>query len=309
MPGVLQEASALNSETGDWTPLYSRVSEAGATEFARLYPGVPGWMRESLWEWLGAHISTYRRGPSGPGYWDPDSSQIREIERFCRIDIGWAGGATYSGHLEGANLLRAALYKNEMAFLTAIDLHLSRVTDPEDSKVLERVLSEAASEWRVGEVSSKPGLVKRIDETVQHAAEETAKQGTRPGQLLADAWRLSYSRQRDPSASYRSSVRAVEAAAGPILTPVDPRPSLGKMITALRDGMDKWTFAFTVDSTVEPKNVLMQMMQLLWTNECSRHVDADPNAPLHVSQAEAESAVVLALTLVNWFTSGAITTV
>ena len=70
--------------------------------------------------------------------------------------------------------------------------------------------------------------------------------------------------------------------------------------------MDKWTFTFTVDSAVEPKKVLLEMMQLLWTNEYSRHVDVDPTMPLHVSQEEAESAVVLALTLANWFSSGAI---
>jgi hypothetical protein len=205
-------------------------------------------------------------------------------------------------------MLRNVLYENDIAFLTAVDLHLSRVSDPEDLAVLEQILSEAASEWRVGQLDSKPALVKRIDETVQLAAEETARQGTRPGRLLADAWRHAFSMQRDPSASYRSSVRAVEAAAGPVLTPADPRPSLGKMITALRDGMGKWNFAFTVDSTVSPKDVLLQMMQLLWTNEYSRHVDADPATPLHVNQAEAESAVVLALTLVNWFTAGAVTT-
>jgi hypothetical protein len=112
--------------------------------------------------------------------------------------------------------------------------------------------------------------------------------------------------ERNPSASYRCSVRAVEAAAGPVLTPSDPRPSLGKMNAALRDGMSKWHFTFKMESSVAPKNVLLQMMQLLWTNEYSRHVDADSAIPLHVSQKEAESAVILALTLVSWFTSGAI---
>jgi hypothetical protein len=296
-----------SSEIGGWTPLYGRASEAGAAEFVRLYPGVPRWMRESLWEWLAAHISSFQYR-SGEGYWDPSPAQIREIERICRIDIGWPGGSNYSDRLVGASSLRVALYENDIAFLTAVDLHLSRVTDHGDSQVLEQTLSEAASEWRVGELNFKPALVKRIDDTVQHAAEELARKGTRPGSLLADGWRHAFSMQRDPSASYRCSVRAVEAAAGPILTPADPRPSLGKMIPALRDGMGKWTFAFTVDSAVEPKNVLMQMMQLLWTNEYSRHVDTDPMTPLHVSQAEAESAVVLALTLVNWFTSGALTT-
>jgi len=206
-------------------------------------------------------------------------------------------------------MLRDVLYGNDLAFLTAVDLRLSYVTDPEDLEVLERILSEAASEWRVGQLDSKAALVKRIDETVQLAAEETARQGTRAGQLLADAWRHAFSMHRDPSASYRCSVRAVEAAAGPILTPNDPRPSLGKMISAFRDGAGKWNFAFTVDSTVGPKDVILHMMQLLWTNEYSRHVDADPIVPLHVNQPEAESAVFLALTLVSWFTAGAVTTV
>lgn len=105
----------------------------------------------------------------------------------------------------------------------------------------------------VGQVGSVPGLVKRIDDTVQAAAEEIARQGTRSGKLLADAWRQAFSMQRDPSASYRCSVRAVEAAAAPVLTPKDPRPSLGKMITTLRDSMQKWKFAFSVDSAVEPR--------------------------------------------------------
>lgn len=297
-------------EAGGRTPLYARASEGGAEEFTRLYAGVPSWMRESLWEWLAAHISTYLGTSGGRPYWEPDAALIREIERLCRIDIRWnSGDRSHSARVAGLQQLRNALYANEVAFLTAVDLHLSRVTDPTDSSILEQTLSEASSEWRVGELDSKPALVKRIDETVQRAAEETARQGTRSGRLLAEAWRHAFSMQRDPSASYRSSVRAVEAAAGPILTPADPRPSLGKMITALRDGMTKWNFTFTVDSAVNPKGVLLQMMQLLWTNEYSRHVDADPAVPLHVSQPEAESAVILALTLVNWFTSGAITSV
>jgi hypothetical protein len=48
------------------------------------------------------------------------------------------------------------------------------------------------------------------------------------------------------------------------------------------------------------------MMQLLWTNDYARHINVDPNVPLNVTQEEAESAVVLALTLINWFASGSI---
>jgi len=239
----------------------------------------------------------------------PNATLIRELERVCRIDTEWPGGPNFGQLLDGLSMLRQTLYANESAFLTAVDLHLSRVGDSVTLDALQQILNDAGSEWRIGEIGPGYGLVKRIDDTVQHAAEEVARQGTRPGKLLADAWRHAFSMQRDPSASYRCSVRAVEAAAGPVLTPKDPRPSLGKMIMTLRDGLQKWRFTFTIDSAVDPKHVLLQMMQLLWTNEYSRHVDADPSAPLHVSQEEAESAVVLALTLVNWFTSGAVASV
>jgi hypothetical protein len=293
------------SNGSGWVPLYARASDAGANEFARLHPGVPPWMRESLWEWLRKEIGLPKESSEGP-WWDPRVEKIREIERVCRIDSTWQGtGSSYSNRVEGQQALRRTLYGVPDAFLTAVDLELSRAR-VESQKALEVILSDAASEWHVAEIEGHPALVKRLDGTVQRAAEDLAQQGSRAGKLLSDAWRHAFSMNRDPSASYRCSVRAVEAAAGPVLTPLDPRPSLGKMNAALRDGIGKWSFAFTVDSDVEPKKVLLQMMQLIWTNEYSRHVDADPEAPLHVSQQEAESAAVLALTLINWFTSGAI---
>jgi hypothetical protein len=293
------------SEKEDWAPLYARTGEIGAKEFARLNSGVPPWLRESLWQWLQERICRYH-STGGGTLAVPYPAAIREIERLCRIDTQWSGGTSLGDLVDGLHMLRQALYSNEMAFLTAVDLLIPKVADTPTLDALQLILNDAGSEWRVGEVGSHYGLVKRIDETVQRAAEEIVRQGTRPGNLLADAWRHAYSMHPDPSASYRCSVRAVEAAAGPVLTPKDPRPTLGKMIATLRDGMQKWKFAFTVDSAVDPKGVLLQMMQLLWINEYSRHVDADPSTPLHVSQREAESAVVLALTLVNWFTSGAV---
>jgi hypothetical protein len=292
-----------------WVPLSARASETGATEFTRLHSGVPAWMRESLWEWFSKRISVrLSSGRSGRGYMAPSGAAIREIERVCRVDSAWNGGPDYTDLLSGLSALRRVLYSNEMAYLTAVDFQLSKLSEQNAAEMqeLETILRDSASEWRVGIVNSKPGLVQRIDQTVQTAAEEIVAGGTRAGDLLAHAWRHAFSMTRDPSAAYRCAVRAIEAAAAPILTPDDPRPSLGKMNAVLRDGMSKWDFAFTVDSAVEPKVVLLQMMQLIWTNEYSRHVDADDTVPLHVSQEEAESAVVLALTLVNWFTSGSI---
>lgn len=292
-----------------WVPFYARASEAGASDFECLFPGVPPWMRESLWAWLKVrlsdwvHSSTSRQG----GYFSPNASRIREIERICRVDSRWTGsGADHSDRYRGLEALRDVLYSNETAFLTAVDFYLSKNPQAQPVQELSTVLEDSSSKWRVGHIGSRQGLVERVDETVQRSADEIIRKGDRHGRLLAEAWQHAFSMQRNPSSAYRCAVRAVEVAAAPVLTPKDPAPSLGKMITALRDGMAKWRFAFTVDSAVDPKGVLLQMMQLLWTNDYARHINVDPNVPLNVSQEEAESAVVLALTLINWFASGAI---
>jgi hypothetical protein len=248
-----------------------------------------------------------RGGRSGDGYWDPDSQRIRETERICRVDSSYPGSTdTFTARLRCLEALRTALYANDSAFLTAVDLQLSRTSDQAIIKELQAILEDSSSMWRVGRVADRNGLVERVDATVQQAADTVISKGERPGKLLAEAWQHAFSMQRNPSSAYRCAVRAVECAAAPVITPLDPLPSLGKMIPAFRDGMDKWSFAFTVDSKVDPKNVLLQMMQLLWTNDYARHINADASIPLNVSQAEAESAVVLALTLINWFVSGAV---
>lgn len=301
----------MSKEGEQWLPLYARV-DGGEKIFFKLHEGVPGWLQESLWEWFNKRISNWRPSSTSSigGYWDPDVPSIRELERIIRVAINWTGrGDTYGSRSEGREALRAALYADQLAFLTAVDYQLSKLDSQHHASVLlelERILKDAASEWRVSEIAGRPGLGKRVDETVQAAAQALAAREVRSGTLLADAWRHAFSMNRDPSAAYRCAVRAVEAAAGPILTPADSLPTLGKMIAAFRDKPGKWEFSFTVDSSVDPKLVLLQMIQLLWTNEYSRHVDPDVTAPLHVTQAEAESAVALALTLTTWFTSGAI---
>lgn len=48
------------------------------------------------------------------------------------------------------------------------------------------------------------------------------------------------------------------------------------------------------------------MMRLQWKGQYDRHGSDDEETPLHVGQDEAEAAVHLAITLVQWFRSGAV---
>jgi hypothetical protein len=200
--------------------------------------------------------------------------------------------------------LRGSFFANHELMIEAADFLLGRAASEAEANRLEGILSQSTSIYRVGNYGGRTALVKRVVGTAVEAAEAAFQRTGRAEQLLAAAWQSAFGLNKDPSASYRSSVRAVEAAAAPIIAPDDPRPSLGKMIVTLRDAPQKWRLTFSVNSTVEPMSVLRDMMQLLWTNEYSRHVSGDESVPLHIRQEEAEAAAVLALTLVQWLIGG-----
>jgi hypothetical protein len=119
---------------------------------------------------------------------------------------------------------------------------------------------------------------------------------------LRVAWGELMGRDPDPSNAYREAVRAVEAAAKPVLSPDNPRATLGTMIGALRDMPEKWRVGLEHG---EPTQVL-GMCQLLWKGQIDRHGSDDADARLNVSQEEADSAFYLGVALVRLFTSGAV---
>lgn len=302
----------------EWRPLFARMSEEDAEDLEQLHEGIPHWLRESLWEWLDKNfISRYVRLSRGggaassrsSGYYDPQPSVIRRIERIARVDSEWTGsGDTRQDRERGRVAIRNVLYRDPKAFLIALDMALSHIdVGVPAAAELDNLLREGSSAWAVGALGSKNGLAPRLDPAVSEAAQRVVASGSRAGQLLAEAWNSVFSLQPNPTAGYRAAVRAVEAAAHIHVTPNDPRPSLGKMIAAISAKPDKWRVALSRDTAVRPTEVLAAMLQLLWTNEYSRHVGVDETVPLHITQEEAESAVVLSVTLVNWFSSGAVT--
>jgi hypothetical protein len=51
---------------------------------------------------------------------------------------------------------------------------------------------------------------------------------------------------------------------------------------------------------------VVALLELVWKSQLDRHGTADPDVPLSVTHAEAEAAVHLAATLVQWFVTGAV---
>ena len=97
-----------------------------------------------------------------------------------------------------------------------------------------------------------------------------------------------------------TAIKAVEAAARPVVIPKDKLATLGKMIAAIRDKPQKWE---TVIGEVDTVRI---MMDTIWKDQVDRHGTDDPKRPLTVKQPEAEVAVQFAVTLVQLFRTGAI---
>jgi hypothetical protein len=179
------------------------------------------------------------------------------------------------------------------------DHQWSKGSSAEAVEQLDQLLEDAGSAHRVD--WGQRCLKRRVDATVTVAAEHTM--AAAPGRHLQEAWAAVYGRHLDPAKAYDEAVRGVEAAAIPVLLPKGAKETLGKVLAHLRDAGGKWALAIegADDGDVAP---LTAMIQLLWNGHVARHAGGPSYRPQR--QDEAEMAVHLATTLVQWFTSGAV---
>jgi hypothetical protein len=116
---------------------------------------------------------------------------------------------------------------------------------------------------------------------------------------LALAWRATYGRNPNSGQAYGEAIKAVEAAAQPIVLPEDAKTTLEKMIAAIRDAPQKWKSALP-----DGVEAVRSMMLALWTGQHDRHGSADESLPLTVSQQEATAALHLAIVTCHWLQNG-----
>lgn len=282
-----------------WTPLSRRGADPGEAEGP--YEGVPGWLRSSLVAWLRPKLM-----PTQNNRYQFQSALVREMDRLIRApQLGRAADNILSE--QAWTGVVNAVTADEDLFLDVIDFLVSRKKlDKYALGALETILSDGGSVWTVATPDgAEPRLERRIDPTVRDAAMGVMTVGDRASEHLAAAWTALYGREPSAGEGYREAVRAVEAAAKPVVTPADAVATLGKMIRAMEDAPAKWSV--TLKANGEPVADVARMMALLWTAEHDRHGTDDENAPLNVSLEEARAALHLAVLLVQWFREGDIT--
>jgi hypothetical protein len=276
-----------------WRPLSVRESDDHAG-YDALHPGVPSWLRAWLWEWVAERI--------GDG--NPTLAQIERVFRIDSIpeDISY-GDAVYH--------LRRRAYQDSEFFLDIVDYVASKLRlefiPVAEANQLATMLDEAGSEWTLDDSSGRYGLVRRVPLEVRAAADQIMNTGDKAALHLRLAWNAVYGRHPDAGKGYGEAIKAMEVATIPVVCPSNLRATLGRVINDLRAKPDKWVVNLKHPTPDRQAETVADMLDLVWKGQSDRHGDPDPSAPISVSQEQAEAAVHLAVTVVQWFNTGVVT--
>lgn len=281
--------------------------------------GVPPWLRASLLRWLqpilhAVQDSQYHRysGTSSPAF-------VEQAERRLHITVDWSRDERGAIHD-----LTERMLADDDVFLDVLGLAIEKVelgyTFQEEHNALnelDRILTEAGSVWRVDVQTVETGdewrghksyrdirtLQRRTMPEAAAALKAVSQSAPEAARHLGSAWNHAFGRNPDPGRAYGEAIKAVEAATIPVVSPNNPKATLGTVIGQLRSTPQKWQailvrdITLTGGSQMAPIEVLTNLAALLWGNQTDRHAPVQP-----IEQTQAEMAVHLALTLVQAFT-------
>jgi hypothetical protein len=259
------------------------------------------WLATSLWNWISAAFTHPPKTVNNARYGEHfDNELLREIERVLRVPIGWNAGVAQVA--QAVNSVKVAYQKRPTRDLWRLVNYLLGHGHAHGG-TLKTYLLDAGSAYTVtGAGNGKCYLTDRVPEGVEVAA-AAAFRHANGGDRLARAWEAVFGINPDPSNGYRLAVKAVEDAAIPVVCPQDTAATLGKVIGEVNAGSWKLPH-LREDSNAPTHDVLVGMMKTLWVGQHDRHGGPSPVGEPAVTQDEAESAVMLAVTLVGWFETG-----
>lgn len=190
----------------------------------------------------------------------------------------------------------------QLSFLRLIDGALALEWSGKRAGVLDRLLRLGRSKWTVGERMGRAGLVSREPEGVQDMVEGTIASAGTAGQILARAWGKVHAITPDDTGAYADAVRAVEAAAQPLVEPTNREATLGGIANVMRNQGD-WRLSLREHQHAPTGEMIVAMLRALYRGHIDRHGSDDYR---DVTHEEAGAGVALAATLVSWFSSGAV---
>jgi len=254
--------------------------------FDELQEGIPDYLLEPVQDWIDAQVTSARH---------PQDVTLRTLQSALRLQPPLAWGV---GGRSAARSLHERVARERELGLDVLDFLLHFSASAAEAKGLQTRLLVGGSAWEVTPAEQgRNQLTRRAVGPVVESIEAIRSVSGRAHHHLATAWSNLAGRNPDPSTAYRESVRAVEAAAKPVVTPNDNLATLGKIIRALRDKPKKWTYV--LEGTA-PEDVAA-MAESIWTGQLDRHGTDDESVPLTVSQEQADAAFYVSLALTRIF--------
>ncbi len=275
-----------------WVPLSRRA--AGLGPDPTLYEAVPDHLRPALRSWVSDR-------------WSTNQPAREELQWRLRLALDEDDVNRY---LDGEDLLDVIdgilrwWPKSELDDVEKRDWISDPKIIPGPRSQLSDALNGGGSAWRIN--TGGGGVERRGDETITAATAATAAAASpESGGHLSAAWTAAYGRHPDPDKAYAEAVKAVEAAACPVVLPSNGTATLGKVRDHLRDASAKWELVVPgKDGTPGPVTPVIALMTTLWEGQRSRHAGT-PTSRRQL-QTEAEAVIHLAATLVQWLHSGAL---
>ena len=302
------------TQTGqdDWSPLSTRDQPSGEDV---LYEGVPEHLFRPLTGWLLSYLGHARSRPLAervalrlrialPASSDPAVALLANAAASDRLfDV-----IDTAIHLDDALRWQVEVAGPVPNSAAEVIDWIPATTWPATShlamavETLQQIMIDGGSAYRVD--WDQRCLSRRLSPVVQQAVQVAINAGASPNAHLRAAWTAAYGVHPDPAKAYDEAVRAVEAAAIPLVLPSDAVPTLGKVRAHFADAPHKWRLAIegNSDGDIAP---LTSMISLLWNGHSPARHAGSPSSRAQ-RQDEAEMAVHLAATLVQWFKSGAI---
>jgi hypothetical protein len=291
------DGGATLASVAEWQPLSRRSDPDALAALAAPVEGIPPWTVQPIKYWVEKAV---RNGYSG----EIRLSGMQDFQLRYRL----ASPLPLSDPLAALATVVEWVGKYPDLALDFIDYvlhHASVFQVPQHQRTadtmaaeLDVILKTAGSVWEVVPTDDDGYQLARRAVGPVRAAVADLPPDTRAAQHLTTAWNRLSGREPDASLAYREAIRAVEAAAKPVLTPNDERATLGKMIAAIKNKPDKWTV------TLGSVDGIRLLMESVWQGQLDRHGTNDERVPLNVSSAHADAAVTTCITLVRLFVGG-----
>lgn len=277
-----------------WIPWDADEDEAAELSVVR--ENIPETMRPALLRWLHLRL-LYSNGRTSPDV-------VNSLQTALRVDLELG-----DGHVPVGLAVDAIEARGNKFLLRVVDWFLGsfeprRGMSGHDPAIadLSWHLDTAMSGIEVHGDWNGYRLRKRLPEGIEEAAQVAVTESPGvAGVHLAKAIREAQSMDPDTSLVMTEAIRAVEAAAGPVVLPNASRHRLSIIVQALKD-KSAWSLVLERrdDGYPDHRAVLIGMLETLVFAQRDRHAGGPP------SREQALAHALLAANLVGWFAAGAV---